>query len=371
LNATVLPIGSPQTYGWFEWGNTPDFGNMTTRRFIGAGSPILFSEIISGLAPGTTYFFKPVAENQNGRFEGVLFSFHTTGTASNPPSVSFVSNQTASAVQPVLAKNESKPKVVDLIKDKKTTKETINVEVIPSTNVAAPKDRVSETIQFENTTSATLKEAVVRVILPCDAEYVSAGGDTKNGGWLKTGKMLTYKIGDIKPKEKVKFSFWTEIGAEASDKTKMETIAVVNWEDKTSSGYTQVVGQSVVVVDKNKPAKENTDVLGVATTPQQGYSSFFPTNLKDWGAVIGLLFVFFAGYMIFLITHRKNEEEDEEEVSQIGSFNEPQLNQVLTENNNDPFITNKNTSNSAATIPLVSVKKNATEKGAPPENLPI
>jgi hypothetical protein len=369
LNAVALPLGQAQTYGWFEWGGTPDLGNTSVRRYLGSTQSLPWSEVVSGLTPGTTYFFKPVAENQDGRFEGVLFSFRTTGTApAISPVVSSVSNQTASAIKPTLPKTVSKPAVITTIKEQKI----IEVVVTPNTDTVTPKDRVKETIQFENTTGATLKEVVVRAVIPCDAEYVPSGGDVKNSDWLQTGKMLTHRVGDVKPKEKVNLLLSMDIVADVADKTPIETIAVVNWEDKTSSSYTQSVGRSVILVDKNKTTKESA-VAGAA----KNTFSIFPASLKDWGVAIGFLFLLFAVYMVFLVMHRDKFPDDGGEESadafQAVPAVHPALGQSISpaEHSNDPFITDKSTQRNTIITPVVPIKKTITEKGAPPENLPI
>lgn len=378
LNAVALPLGSTQTSGWFEWGSTPDFGNTTASQPLGTGNSTPWSAVISGLKPGTTYFFKPVIENQNGVSEGVLFSFHTSGVASLAPTTpvvsntSNISNQSASALQPVLKKTTPKPTTASVSTDKKTAG-TIGVEVVPSTDTAALEERVSETVQFENTTGATLKNVAVRVVLPCDVVYVPTGGDS----FLKTGQMLTHEIGAVKPNQKISLLLWMYVGENTPNKTPIETIAVVNWQDATPSSYTQSVGRSVVTVDTSRvAAKEN---VAAAESAKSAYS-IFPASLKDWGVVIGFLFLLFAAYMVFLVMRRDDSIENEEVAETVPTAVEnqngiPGLHAVGVPHrkytNNDPFVTDTNREKTKTVIPVVPLKKVATEKGAPPENLPI
>jgi len=85
LNASVFPAQNTNTYGWFKWGKTPDLGNVTVAEQIGAGPSSPLSETISGLLPGTTYFFQPVVQSAKGRTEGLMFSFRTAGVAPYVP----------------------------------------------------------------------------------------------------------------------------------------------------------------------------------------------------------------------------------------------------------------------------------------------
>lgn len=368
LNAVALPVGSTQTYGWFEWGGTPDLGNTSIKRYLGVGSSLLWSEVLSGLTPGTTYFFKPVIENQNGTSEGALFSFHTTGAA---PAIARVvlnsSNITTSVIkQPAQDKIGHQMAAVVAPSDKKE----IKVEVIPSTDTVAPKERISETIQFENTTGVTMKNVTVRAVIPCDAVYVPTGGDE----FVQNGTMLTHKVGDVKPKEKVSLLLWLEGGTSVADKTAVETIAVVDWDDKVHSNNTESVGRATVAVDKNKIAKESVAAVGSVKSTD----SIFPKNLKDWGTIIGFMFLLFAAYIVFLITREKKEEEvfaETEPLEEVVSAPiRPSLNKVGVPQRNyikDPFVSDNNIQKRKTIAPIVPVKKSITEKGAPPENLPI
>jgi hypothetical protein len=383
LNAVALPTGSAQTYGWFEWGSTPDFGKSTTRKYIGTSPSMVWEEDVFGLVPGTTYFFKPVIENQNGRTEGVLFSFRTTGTAPFVPTpVPSTSNQTAGAIQAVKntapVKTAPKSGVATTPPLSVGDKKTIGVEVIPSSETAAPKERINQTIQFENTTGTTLKNVAVRAVLPCNIEYTpSVGGDT----FLQTGQMLTHEVGDVKPGQKISLTLGTTVGANVPDKTPIETIAVVNWQSATPASYTQSVGRAVVTVDTNKKiAKESTAVAGVGSV-KSAYS-IFPASLKDWGSVIGLLFLLFAAYMVFLVKRRNDGLENEEVLETVPVLaTAPVTHRNLTAvgvperkySTKDPFVTEENRQKKtlSSAMPVGSVRKLATEKAAPPDNLPV
>lgn len=88
---------------WFEYGQTPSLGNTTLRQFVGFGSNTGFSSTISGLFPGTTYYFRAVARNNAGTNWGNIMSFTTQGsfqTATPLPSTSpTVITNSASSVQ--------------------------------------------------------------------------------------------------------------------------------------------------------------------------------------------------------------------------------------------------------------------------------
>ena len=83
LNGTVNPNGLA-TSAWFEWGTSPSLAtfNTSSAQALGAGtSPQSVTEALSGLNPGTTYYYRVAASNSTGRTNGSIASFTTASSS--------------------------------------------------------------------------------------------------------------------------------------------------------------------------------------------------------------------------------------------------------------------------------------------------
>jgi subtilisin family serine protease/sugar lactone lactonase YvrE/phosphodiesterase/alkaline phosphatase D-like protein len=79
MNATINPGGHATSY-YFEYGTTTSYGTKipTTAKAIGSGgSDVAVSQALTELLPGTTYYYRVVAENEYGVVKGLNRSFET------------------------------------------------------------------------------------------------------------------------------------------------------------------------------------------------------------------------------------------------------------------------------------------------------
>ncbi len=90
LDAAINPNGAQTSY-WYEYGTTQSLGGVTSAQLLGAGTATFSAPgFVSGLKANTTYYFRAVAQNANGRSNGTVSSFTTTMTVpvpGNPPTV--------------------------------------------------------------------------------------------------------------------------------------------------------------------------------------------------------------------------------------------------------------------------------------------
>ena len=85
LNSFIKDSGN-NTSTWFEWGTNTGLGNQTRNTLVDASPSFTNRTTVVGLTPGTTYYFRAVAENDDWRSNGATLSFTTHGgSAQNPP----------------------------------------------------------------------------------------------------------------------------------------------------------------------------------------------------------------------------------------------------------------------------------------------
>jgi len=66
FNGWSYSLNNLPAYGWFEWGLTPAYGQVTPVQFLGTGFNSGFAENLTGLEGGTTYYFRAVVSNSLG-----------------------------------------------------------------------------------------------------------------------------------------------------------------------------------------------------------------------------------------------------------------------------------------------------------------
>lgn len=81
LGAVIYPVEDSTRY-WFEWGPTPEFGNITETVSLLSKSPINFViDTIRGLMPGTRYYFRGSMEDSRGVIFGAQQNFVTSSVS--------------------------------------------------------------------------------------------------------------------------------------------------------------------------------------------------------------------------------------------------------------------------------------------------
>ncbi len=77
LNSLIHNEAGNFSNAWFEWGTTANLGNKTAITPIGVLPYVKHVNKMTGLSPGTTYYFRAVVENSLWRNIGSILSFTT------------------------------------------------------------------------------------------------------------------------------------------------------------------------------------------------------------------------------------------------------------------------------------------------------
>lgn len=81
MNAMILINNSNSADTWFEWGTTSNLGNKTVTTPVSGAPATRHINTLSGLLPGTRYYFRAVAQNSYGISHGAILSAVTSGSA--------------------------------------------------------------------------------------------------------------------------------------------------------------------------------------------------------------------------------------------------------------------------------------------------
>jgi phosphodiesterase/alkaline phosphatase D-like protein len=108
MNGLILTGNTNSSNSWFEWGVTPSLGNQTTSVLLGGSPAIRHTNTITGLEPGTTYYFRAVAQNSYGINYGVTMNFTTTGRVSAPVATGGTSNTTPTVPSKITSTDTTK-----------------------------------------------------------------------------------------------------------------------------------------------------------------------------------------------------------------------------------------------------------------------
>src|SRR3989344_226730 len=85
LNSLIQNEANNPSRAWFEWGTTPALGNKTAEVSTGTLPSVRHTNKMTGLSPGTIYYFRAVAENSTRRNNGSVLRFVTSGVKPTSP----------------------------------------------------------------------------------------------------------------------------------------------------------------------------------------------------------------------------------------------------------------------------------------------
>lgn len=261
LNGVVDINGNQNTQAWFEWGTNSNLG-FTTNRVYGTQGSFISSDnyaygiSLTGLAPHTAYYYRAVAQNNNGTSYGSVMSFVTTGAETTPA--------------PVIIRN-----VTTTVGEGQSL---VMLELTTRDERVSSGDDVRYVLHYKNISGKTLTESVLNIKFPTDIVYT----DSDKGEYSLKDNELSLRIGTLSPNEEDEFTIDAKVSSDVKDGDLLVSQATLAF--TTPSG----AQEDAVAYALHNVSLRNGSVLGAAAIFGFG---FFPTTLIGWLLLIILIIV--------------------------------------------------------------------------------
>ena len=299
-SAQLNGIGSPNgayTTAWFEWGVTNSLGTNTNTQNIGSSGDMYPTTFVSGLNPGTLYFYRICVSNVNGQRCGDIVSFKTTGTT-------YVPTNTVVRTRVVYRDRViSAPTVVNQqLVAASTTQGLVAIRVQDQGSVkpyvsACIGDTFNYDVYYQNVSDKMLTNVILRVDFPEQISFVSSQGGT----YSSKDNTVTYEVGTLQPGEQGHFFVSGKISALAEGKDLVVSTVRVAYTSPTTGAQEEAFGYAL---HKFQGCSVDTN-LGAAAL--FGYG-FFPTTLFGWLLLLlVILALILVGRMVYDRTIRKTQ----------------------------------------------------------------
>lgn len=284
LNGIAVPnTTSGTTSAWFEWGPSTTVQYRTVSKVVGTGSSsIPYSDTVSGLVAGTTYYYRAAVQNQNGIAYGDIVPFRT---------------------QSVVAGSTVVTKPHRVVVQTQTTRDSVTTQSAPSLlelRVESAYDHMcingelEYVVTYRNISSVTLEDTVLRIALPKELTY--AGAD--RGSFDPIDNILTLDIGRVQPGQEGTVTVRTRVNANAIRGNLTVMTATVVYTNPITRAQEDAIAYSLITVSDECPT-----VLGASVF---GFGSFLPNTLLEW---LLLILVILALILLGRNLYKKREEQ--------------------------------------------------------------
>jgi hypothetical protein len=251
---------------WFEYGTSQsNLNRSTVRAGHGNGSGSM-AQGITGLAANTTYFYRAVAENCEGRRNGQILSFRTQSgngvtvppavinTNTNNTNTVFVGGGGSSFIRLMITNNQ---------------------------DTARPGEELTYDVTWENISGRTLSDLVLEVNLP----KVLRIDNIEDGEIDRTANSVVIEISELQPREIGETSIDVISRANLTDGDPVVARAIMAFENPTTQATENAIAYDSDEFNRNSSGL-GAFLFGVG---------FFPTTLVGW---LLLLLVILGIYLL-------------------------------------------------------------------------
>ncbi|MGI9118489.1 MAG: hypothetical protein ACR2IQ_02985 [Minisyncoccia bacterium] len=297
--AQLNGIGSPNgayTTAWFEWGITNSLGTTTNTQNIGSSGDMYPTTFVSGLNPGTLYFYRLCVSNVNGQRCGDIVSFKTTGStyvANNnvTPKIVYRDRVVSAPTvvnQQLVAASVTQGLVAIRVQDQGAERSYVS---------ACIGDTFNYDVYYQNVSNKDLSNVILRVDFPEQINFVSSHGGT----YSSKDNTVTYEIGTLKSGEQGHFYVTAKMSSLAKGKDLVVSTVRVVYTNPTTGAQEEAIGYAL---HKFQGCSTDTN-LGAAAL--FGYG-FFPTTLFGWLLLLLVILVLIlVGRMVYDKTMSKKQ----------------------------------------------------------------
>lgn len=245
LNGVVANNDAGDLTGWFDWGSTMSLGNKTPDIFLGSTDSVNYFNTIIGLSSNTTYYFRAVAENEDGSLNyGEILSFRTL----------------ASSVAP-------QPPVV-VVSGTGTGSPFVMLEITTNDETAYVGEPVDFTVTYKNISGKTLENTVLEVSLPDEIDFI----DTTEGEYSVSDHSIILELGDLEINEEDEFFIDGEVIRKAIPRDLLVTDAVMAFENPSNGATEDATAYALITV------RDRSNLVGLALFGD----GFWPDTLIEW-----------------------------------------------------------------------------------------
>ncbi len=190
FNSLILQSGNSSSEAWFEWGSSEALGRRTSTKSVGSAPSLRHTETVNELTPGVTYYYRIVAENQYGRNYGTLQKFVTRSSVVTPPPTP---KPTPKPIPKPVPVPTPKPTVVYA----EGVNSLVMLTIVGEEEGVSKNEQQTYTITWHNKSEQTLKDVVLRIMIPAQLSFISAD----DGQYSTTDGIHTLELGTLKGSE--------------------------------------------------------------------------------------------------------------------------------------------------------------------------
>lgn len=254
LNGIAVPnTDDSTTRAWFEWGTSTGLGNRTNSQTVVSGfASQYFSDGISGLVSGGTYYYRAVVQNNNGTAYGDTVRFQTQRTT------------VVTTTPPVIVRSTTSTVVA------KSAPSLLELRVESNYDHMCVDGVMDYTVSYRNISSQTLENTVLRFTHPKEITYVSSS----RGEYDAVDRTMTIELGNVRPGEQGTITIHARVNNTAIRGNLTVATATVVYTNTVTRAQEDAIAYALITVSDECP-----NVLGASAI---GFGSFLPNTLLGW-----------------------------------------------------------------------------------------